>query len=439
MARTRTHIPLSVFMNGRLVGRLTKAPSGSIYFRYDVSWLDWQHGFPVSLSLPLREDRYAGAPVIAVFENLLPDSEEIRRRVAASAAADGTDAFSLLGAIGRDCAGAMQFLPDGIDPGAAGEIVGVAVDHSGIAEMVSELPEVPLGVRPGGRFRISLAGAQHKMALMFREGEWHIPSGSTPTTHILKPPIGLLDNGIDLSRSVENEHFCMKLLAGLGLGVANTEIVDFESQRVLVVERFDRLWTRDGRLLRIPQEDCCQALSVPPTRRYQADGGPGIEELLELFKASDRPEDDRSHFLKAQIVFWLIGATDGHAKNFSIFLHTHGGFTRTPLYDVISIQPNLDARQLRFNQARMAMSAGSNRHYTLHTILPRHYVQTARAAGLPAERVLQVMDDIEATLPRALEDATGKLPDDFPDSVTSSIVLGIEQRSRLLAFARGAI
>ena len=109
-----------------------------------------------------------------------------------------------------------------------------------------------------------------------------------------------------------------------------------------------------------------------------------------------------------------MGVTDGHAKNFSIFLHAHGGFTRTPLYDVISIQPNLDARQLRFSQARMAMSAGSNRHYALHTILPRHYVQTARAAGLPAERVLQVMDDIEATLPRALEDATRKLPDDFP-------------------------
>ena len=214
------------------------------------------------------------------IENLLPDSEEIRRRVAASAAADGTDAFSLLGAIGRDCVGAMQFLPDGIDPGAAGEIVGVAVDHSGIAEMVSELPEVPLGVRPGGRFRISLAGAQHKMALMFREGEWHIPSGSTPTTHILKPPIGLLDNGIDLSRSVENEHFCMKLLAGLGLGVANTEIVDFESQRVLVVERFDRLWTRDGRLLRIPQEDCCQALSVPRLAGTKRMAAPELKSCL---------------------------------------------------------------------------------------------------------------------------------------------------------------
>lgn len=432
MPRTRVHAPLNVFLNGRLVGRVTKAPSGSVDFRYDPSWLNWEHAFPISLSLPIREDRYIGESVIAVFDNLLPDSDEIRRRVAERTSADGTDPFSLLSAIGRDCVGALQFLPEGTDPGVAGAVSGDAIDDEGIAELVGGLRQAPLGMRPDRAFRISIAGAQDKTALLLCEGEWRVPSGSTPTTHIFKPQIGMPDNGIDFSRSVENEYFCMKFLTALGLRVANTEVLDFQGQRVLAVERFDRIWTRDGRLLRLPQEDCCQALSVPSIRRYQSDGGPGISRLLELFKACDRPDEDRVQFLKAQILFWLLAATDGHAKNFSVFLHAHGGFSRTPLYDVISVQPNLDARELRFNQAKMAMSIGNNRHYVLHTIQPRHYVQTARIAGMPAETVNALMEDIAERLPTAIDDVTAELPDDFPQAVSSSIVRGLEQRGRLL-------
>jgi len=154
--------------------------------------------------------------------------------------------------------------------------------------------------------------------------------------------------------------------------------------------------------------------------------------LLELFKASDRPEEDRVEFLKAQILFWLLGATDGHAKNFSVFLHAHGGFSRTPLYDVISVQPNLDSRQLRFNQAKMAMSIGNNRHYVLHTIQPRHYVQTARTAGVSGETVHALMEGIAERLPIAIDVVTAELPDDFPHAITTSIVRGLEQRGRLL-------
>jgi serine/threonine-protein kinase HipA len=128
-----------------------------------------------------------------------------------------------------------------------------------------------------------------------------------------------------------------------GLPTARTEIREFSGRRALVVERFDRLHTRDGRLLRLPQEDCCQALSVPPPRKYEPDGGPGMR-ILDLLKASDEPEADQTLFLKAQIVFWLLGATDGHAKNFSIFLLPGGRFRLTPLYDVMSAQPNVDAR-----------------------------------------------------------------------------------------------
>jgi serine/threonine-protein kinase HipA len=183
-------------------------------------------------------------------------------------------------------------------------------------------------------FRISIAGAQEKTALLRWKNCWHKPSGTTATTHILKPQIGRLPNGIDLSCSVENEFFCLKLTAALGLPSAEVEIADFGGQRVLVVERFDRRWARDGRLLRLPQEDCCQALSVPPSLKYEADGGPGIPAILNLLNGSDDPTADRHRVLKALVVFWLLGATDGHAKNFSIFLGPGGRFSATPLYDV---------------------------------------------------------------------------------------------------------
>jgi serine/threonine-protein kinase HipA len=430
MARSRAHRPLDVFLNARPVGRLTKEPSGAIDFEYAPSWLGWEHTFPVSLSLPLREDRYLGEPVVAVFDNLLPDNDEIRRRVAERTHADGTDAYSLLAAIGRDCVGALQFLPDGTEPGPAGEVRGEAVNDARIAGIIAELNEAPLGIRADGEFRISIAGAQQKTALLFWKGRWHIPQGSTATTHILKPQIGIRRDGVDLSRSVENEHFCMRMAAALGLPAARTEIVDFKNQRVLAVERFDRMWTSDHRLLRIPQEDCCQALSVPPTRKYQSDGGPGLRELLELFKASDNPDKDLGTVLRAQAVFSLLGATDGHAKNFSVFLHAGGGFELTPLYDVMSAQPLLDARQIARKDMKLAMSVGTSRHYAVHTILPRHFVQTAEVAGIPADTVEAIFTELRERLPNAIEEVAAGLPEDFPGEIRDSIVGGMEERVR---------
>ena len=286
MARPRTHTPLDVFLNGRLVGLLVRQPGGAVDFQYDPGWLAWKNAMPVSLSLPLREDRYSGAPVVAVFDNLLPDTDEVRRRLAARVHAEGTDAYSLLAAIGRDCVGALQFLPQGTKPGPAGQVAGKTIGDKEIARILADLATIPLGVDDANEFRISIAGAQEKTALLFWKRRWRIPRGSTATTHILKPPIGKRGN-LDLSESVENEHFCMRLAAALGLPVAQTEIVNFGGPPTLVVERFDRLWARDGRLLRLPQEDCCQALSYPPTRKYESEGGPGMGEILQLLDDHD--------------------------------------------------------------------------------------------------------------------------------------------------------
>jgi serine/threonine-protein kinase HipA len=432
MARSRTHVPLGVFVNGRRVGTLRKETSGSIDFQYDGSWLEWEHTFPISLSLPLREDRYVGSSVIAVFDNLLPDSNPIRRRLAERVRAEGDDAYSLLAAIGRDCVGALQFLAGDEEPEAIGKPQGEIVSDERIAAILADLVRTPLGMSTEEEFRISIAGAQEKTALLYWKGHWCIPHGSTPTTHILKPQIGPLKSGIDLSKSVENEHFCMELARELGLPTAKTAMVDFRDQRVLVVERFDRQWTRDKRLLRLPQEDCCQALSVPPTRKYQTDGGPGIEQVLELLKASDSPAEDQQLFVRAQLVFWLLGATDGHAKNFSLFIHPGGGFRLTPLYDVMSAQPTLDAHQIPRKKMRLAMSVGDNRHYIIDTVMPRHFIESAENAGVPGSVVREQVKQLADLAPRAIESVIKSLPSGFPRDISSSIARGVEHRLTLV-------
>jgi serine/threonine-protein kinase HipA len=431
MARRKTHIPLNVLINNRMVGRLEKEPSGAVSFQYDGSWLDWEHAFAASLSLPLRKAAYRGAPVTAVFDNLLPDSPDIRRRVAERTGAEGTDPYSLLARIGRDCVGAMQFLPDGEAVDASGVIHAAPISDDDIEQLLANLKSDPLGVDPEQEFRISIAGAQEKTALLRQDGRWMRPVGPTPTTHILKPQLGKIPTStgtIDMTASVDNEHYCLKLLEAFGLSVAHTEIATFGKRRVLVVERFDRLRHDDGRLLRIPQEDCCQALGVPSTQKYQSEGGPKAADVIRLLGGSDDPSNDQMDFLASQIIFWLIGATDGHAKNFSVFLRPGGGLELTPMYDVLSVQPAVDRGQLNLRNFRLAMSAGTNRHYRVGEVLGRHFVQTAKAAGLGPTLIEKVITGIREKAERAPDVALSAMPDDFAEEIHSSIRGAIASR-----------
>ncbi|MSP88603.1 MAG: type II toxin-antitoxin system HipA family toxin [Alphaproteobacteria bacterium] len=432
MARPRKRDPLNVFLNGRQVGSLRRQASGAIEFQYGADWLSWEHTQPVSLSLPLREDRYIGEPVIAVFDNLLPDSVPIRRRIAERVRADGDDAYSLLAKVGRDCVGALQFLPDGVTPGPAGEVEGRPIGADYIAHKLGDLTATPLGMDEDDEFRISLAGAQEKTAFLFWKKKWHVPRGTAATTHILKPQIGVLPSGIDLSQSVENEYLCLKLTAAFGLPSANVTVADFKGNRALVVERFDRHWTRDKRLLRLPQEDLCQALSVPPSRKYESDGGPGVAAILDLLKGSDEPEADRRFFFKSQAMFWLLCATDGHAKNFSIFLNPGGRFAMTPLYDVISAQPAIDRGEIRRTRIKLATAIGDNRHYAVDDIVPRHFMQMAARCGIPASVIRGMFGEFLEIEEAAVSNVTADLPADFPMELARSVIDGLRRRLGLM-------
>lgn len=432
MARRRQRIDLRVYLENRLVGTLRKEASGAVEFRYDAAWLTAESAFPVSLSLPLQEAAWRGEKVTAVFENLLPDADALRRQVAERVGAQGTDAVSLLAAIGHDCVGALRFLATDEPPLNDGAITGQPLTEEDIEQLLNGLARAPLGLGPEDAFRISIAGAQDKTALLWHEGRWWKPHGAAPTTHLFKPPIGLLPGGYDMTDSVENEFYCLKLCAAFGLPVARAEIHAFGNTKALVVERFDRRWTDSGRLLRLPQEDFCQALGVPPSLKYQSEGGPGLADILTLLHGSETPAEDQKTVLKAQLLFWLMGATDGHAKNFSIHLGRNGRFRLAPLYDILTTQPLGDAGQIERQQMRLALSVGEKRHYRLDEISGRHFFQTAAKARVPEALVHAAINDISDIAEHALEQVAASLPPDFPMRIHASVSEAVRSRLRQL-------
>lgn len=442
MPRRKAHAPLNVLINNRLCGRLEKEAGGAILFQYDKTWLDWAPAFPISLSLPLRPTPWRGEAVVAVFDNLLPDNPQVRRQVAERTGADGVDAYSLLGQIGRDCVGALQFLPDGEAADAMQPVRGVPISDAEIEDLLANLARAPLGIDTEQEFRISIAGAQEKTALLRQDGRWMRPVGTTPTTHILKPQLGEISTPwgvIDLSDSVENEHYCLTLLANFGLPVARTEVATFGARRVLIVERFDRRWRGADQLLRLPQEDFCQALSVPSSRKYQNHGGPGAVDLLTKLQESDDPLGDQAQVLKSQILFWLMGATDGHAKNFSVFLRPGGRFQLAPFYDVLSAQPAFDAKRIPHRNYKLAMSVGARPHYGILDLHGRHFVETAKAAGLGPTIIRKVLDEVRARAADAAAAARNSMPPGFPDAVHDSITAAICARLPRLDSANEAL
>ena len=249
---------------------------------------------------------------------------------------------------------------------------------------------------------------------------------------MIKPEIGRLPNGMDLSNSVENEFLCLQLMDGFGLCAANVEMTQFDDKKALIVERFDRRWTSDGRLIRLPQEDCCQALSVASTQKYQSEGGPGIAAVMDLQLGSDEPNKDRYDFFKVNVLFWLLGATDGHAKNFSLGLMPGGRFRMTPLYHVLTVQPIIDARQIEPKNFRLAMNFGKSNHYIVPKIVGRHIVETALQSGMSRNVANWHFEELRDTSGRIVDEVFTRLPANFPDELLTAVDRALTTRLRLL-------
>ncbi len=428
---------LHIWMNAELVGAWART-RGADALTYAPSWLESPHRRPLSLSLPFTTTRrIVGDAVGNYFDNLLPDAKSIRDRVGRRFGVRPTDAFELLSAIGRDCVGAVQLLPPGMLPEGLPPLRYNVLDEAQIEQILvgaaGDSPFQSDASDGDDTFRISLAGAQEKTALLRVGQQWCQPHGSTPTTHILKLPLGLVGGmRADMSDSVENEWLCLRLLNLMGLPAARTEMLTFGDQKVLGVERFDRAWMDDQSwIARLPQEDFCQATGTPPGKKYEKDGGPGIGKCMSLLAGSADPLVDRSRFLLSQLAFWMLGATDGHAKNFSVFLQAGGTYALTPLYDVLSAYPILGRGKgkLPRQKAHLAMSVrGKSPHSQLDYVKPRHWIDEARRSGVPD--MLNAMIWLATCVPDAIKAAAADLPGGFPEHVWESITAGLTKASQ---------
>lgn len=443
-SHTRT---LGLWMNGAFVGTWSLAPHTPDILQYDLAWVRSEQGRALSLSLPFTPGNapHHGDKVRAYFDNLLPDSRDIRERVARRYRTGSIDAFDLLAEIGRDCVGALEILPDGQASSGIVPLQAEPLSDAQTAEVLrgTTTPNTLGMASRDDDFRISIAGAQEKTALLHCNGQWHLPRGSTPTTHILKLPLGLIGGlRIDMRDSVENEWLCSLILRAFGLPAAACEPQQFEDIKALVVERFDRTWWKspsgDLRLVRLPQEDLCQATGTPPGAKYEADGGPGMGRILDVLEGSMTREQDRRTFFQAQVLFWMLCATDGHGKNFSLFLRPAGRYQLTPLYDVLSAYPVLGEQPGKISpfKAKMAMAVRSkNAHWKMRDILRRHWLTLGTRHGIVDEdgrQVQIILEDLIARTPGVVDSVRAMLPSDFPEQIADRILGGLQDAANKL-------
>ncbi|MBU1225547.1 MAG: type II toxin-antitoxin system HipA family toxin [Gammaproteobacteria bacterium] len=444
MGRRAQTQKLNIWMNGIPVGYWETTRQGERLAYFD-EWLTDEQSRPLSLSLPFLPGNplYQGQVVTNYFDNLLPDNDAIRRRLAQRHRAGGTDAFQLLAKLGRDCVGAIQLLPEDEAPSDLYEINGEALNAAGVAHRLRNATSAQaLGQHDHDEdLRLSIAGAQEKTALLRHEGRWFLPHGSTPTTHIFKLPLGQVGHmQADMRTSVENEWLCSKIMEAYSIPIAQCEIEHFEDQKALVVKRFDRTPSSDGSwIIRLPQEDMCQATGTSPLHRYQSDGGPGIAQIMELLLGSDDAEQDRNNFFKTQIIFWVLAATDGHGKNFSIALLPGGDYHAAPIYDVLSAHPVIGTgrNQISPHKAKLAMAVrGSTNHYLIEKVQRRHWIAQAQQVGLGAEAAEQLIGEVVDATESVIGKVGKLLPDDFPLDVAEAVFGGMRKQSAKLAAVR---
>ncbi|MDX8385201.1 MAG: type II toxin-antitoxin system HipA family toxin [Gallionella sp.] len=438
--RTKTQ-RLNIWMNGIPVGYWETTRQGECLGYFD-DWLTDAQSRPLSLSLPFLPGNapYRGQIVTDYFDNLLPDNDAIRRRLAQRHQAGGTHPFQLLAKLGRDCVGAIQLLPEDEEPSDVYEINFKELNTTQIAQQLrNTTTDQALGQHDTDEeLRLSIAGAQEKTALLRHKGKWLLPLRSTPTTHIFKLPLGMVGHmQADMRTSVENEWLCSKIMEAYGVPIAQCEIGQFEDQKALVVERFDRILSSDSSwIIRRPQEDMCQAMGISPLHKHQSDGGPSIAQIMELLLGSNNAEQDRHNFFKTQIIFWVLAATDGHGKNFSIVHLPDCNYRATPIYDVLSAHPVIGKgkNQISPHKAKLAMAVrGSTNYYPIKTIQRRHWIAQARQVGLTAEVAEQLIEDVIESTEPVIEKVVKLLPDNFPQDIAEVIFSGMKRQSAKLA------
>jgi len=331
--------------------------------------------------MPLALAQHGNDKIDPFLWGLLPDNEMVVGRWARKFHVSARNAFSLLGAVGEDCAGAVQFVqPERLDTVLGQQSPEIEwLDEAAIALRLRTLRQDHSAWRiPRDTGQFSLAGAQPKTALLFEDGRWGVPSGRVPTTHILKPPTGAFDG------HTENEHFCLELVRALGLPVVDSKIMHFQDEVAIVVERYDRIRTPDG-LRRVHQEDICQALAIPPTHKYQNEGGPGISDIVELLRTySGNAVEDIATFIDSIAYNWLIVGRDAHAKNYALLIGAASRVRLAPLYDLASVLPY---PEIDIQRVKVSMKIGGE--YRFRDIHSRQWQKMAQEVRLDPDKLIQ--------------------------------------------------
>lgn len=410
MART-----LDVYLHRDLVGHLIQDDGGQMVFDYSKAWIENRLAVPLSHSLPLREERFTRSECRGFFAGLLPE-EGKRETIARNLGISSQNDYAMLDQIGGECAGAVAFVPTG-EPFPEESYSFRKLNEGGLANILQALPKRPLMAGEEG-IRLSLAGAQDKIAVQIKEENIILPSGGAPSTHILKPAIK------DYEGTVFNEALCMQLASRIGLPTAKVEIGKVEDIDYLLVERYDRQTVPKGThplsgglfgspitnyfTRRLHQEDFCQALAVPPDMKYQAEGGPSLKQCFNLLReVSSVPALDLPILLDTVIFNLLIGNNDAHSKNFSLVYREPTGLLDTratglaPLYDLICTVYYPELNQ------KMAMKIGGE--YVSEKIYPEHFEALAKEAGMSAKAVVRRVGRWQKKLRKNLEKLSWKI------------------------------
>jgi serine/threonine-protein kinase HipA len=387
---------LHVLMGGVLVGDVNQDRSGRVRLLYNEDYLATPGAVPLSLSMPLVVRRYRNDVLGPWLEGLLPDRPEVLSRWRREFKVADTSPFALLSHVGEEVAGAAQFVRPGRVEEATHEGPVIHVTPADIAERLRILRQDPFAWGPvAGTGQFSLAGAQSKFAIWRDADHWGVATGRTPTTHIVKPAIR------DLADQDLNEHLTMQAAGRLGMRVALSEVLSFEDQRAFVVRRYDRVPGADGTIVRVHQEDMCQALGRPPSEKYEERGGPTAADIARLIREQvdrERVEEDLRRFADAIIFNWLIMGTDAHAKNYSILMASDQ-VRLAPLYDLNSYLPYMGTQK-----PKLSMRIGS---YKVRPDLVgrEDWKVFARHIGLPEGEILTRIADMSAVITDAFSDA----------------------------------
>jgi serine/threonine-protein kinase HipA len=369
---------LYVLMDNRRMGRVRQGDNGKLSFVYDEQWRNSETSYPLSLSMPLALSEHPHDKIDGFLWGLLPDNEGTLNRLGRDHHVSPRSAFALISAVGEDCAGGEQFIrPERLD----------ALNAAAPAD-IQWLTEEEIAERLRILRRNYAAGPQPKTAFLFEGGKWGVPSGRIPTTRILKPPTG------EFEGHAENEHYCLQLARALRLTVPDSQILTFEGQITIVVDRYDRIQI-DGIWHRVHQEDMCQGLGFPPTKKYQNEGGPSVADIVGLLRDYSRtPAADVQTFVEALAFNWLIAGTDGHSKNYSVLIGAGGNVRLAPLYDLASILPYADKG---LHKAKLAMKLGGE--YLIREIRLYHWKKMAKELRLDTDQLVQRVDSFAEQLP----------------------------------------